>query len=172
MALKKRGFKVDRLLNQEREERLRLKAEHEHRHAVQRPEDGKPSQSIQQPDDDGQSTRSSTTLAPTLPPSSPTRTSTDPGKRSSILDQIAKRKSGNGLMGKLPSFMDSMPGAFNAMRNSAERNAGQSMQNGAGGGGAVGSSNQHTTKEVSPNTRGFQFPLLTSVAAEFDGQYP
>lgn len=164
MALKKRGFKVDRLLNQEREDRLRLKAEQEQRKASQRQEIEKGS--AQPYEDDDESIRSGTTMAPSIPPSPPSQSSVESGKRPSILDQIAKRKSGNGLMGKLPSFMDSMPGAFNSMRNG--NNGPSSAQNGSVAARGGGPPDSRTTKEVGPTSTSGRYMLTLSQPSSMD----
>lgn len=147
MALKKRGFNVDRLLNQEREERLRVQAEREQRQQ----------QPVQRYDNDKQSIRSENTNGPST--ASSTLADSPP---SSILDQVAKRKPG--FMGKLPSFMESMPGSFNSKRNSGSarlpslpptETGGSAISNAAANGsggparGGSGGAPGHTTKEVS-----------------------
>lgn len=131
MALKKRGFNVDRLLNQEREDRLRIRAEEEQKHiARQKP--------VQQYPDDKQSVKSTTS-----------------GSGSSVVEMSTQKKSpfnGNGLIGKLPSFMNSMPGAFNPNKRGSSSGprtskAGQD-QIARGPGSAAGPAPGHTTKEV------------------------
>jgi hypothetical protein len=154
-ALKKRGFNVDRLLNQEREDRLRLRAEQEERQSVQRANNEK--QSLPPRNTDADSLVSSDVSTAT--------NSTVKDKRSpSILDHIGKKNpfiNGGGSRETLLSkITDQMPGAFNQKLTSARGSSNppakpassQSGQVGPGHGPATGNAPGHTTKEVSVDT--------------------
>lgn len=145
MALKKRGFNVDRLLNQEREERLRIQAERDQQYQNRQQQSQQQHhqhqiESENAPDSDKQSIRSSM---------ADDASSIKNEKSSSIMDQIAKKRpfsgGGNGFMGmgKMPGLLDSMPGAFNPNRS------GKPAIKGAGGAGGAGPAPGHSTKEVS-----------------------
>ena len=157
-ALKKRGFNVDRLLNQEREERLRSQAEQEERKSIQRYDAEKqslrPSTAGFTPDPSSSSIDSHSTSGP--------KSTVMDKIQSSILDQVAKKKpfGPGGLLGNRAPNLPQMPGAFNSGTKGAgiqapdevsdkitpwhEGAAGQS-----GRGSANGQAPGHTTKEVS-----------------------
>lgn len=117
VALKKRGFNVDRLLNQQREQRLRSQAEASR-------ESNSASLIDQQP-----TTLSDKSSSPAGQVAKrPESTVANNGTSSSIMDQVAKRNPfmPSGLKGKLPSIgamMDNMPGAFNSKRASDQSSA-------------------------------------------------
>jgi len=117
VALKKRGFNVDRLLNQQREQRLRSQAESAR-------ESNNQVATLDQRSA-GTSEKGAKALEPPSPAGAlakrPESIGSSNGTGSSILEQVAKRNPfmPNSLKGKLPSFMDSMPGAFNSKRGSS-----------------------------------------------------
>jgi hypothetical protein len=124
VALKKRGFNVDRLLNQQREQRLRSQAEATRETNTAPSTTGQQSTSI--------SEKGAKALESSSSPSSGMITkrpesvaSGSSGTGSSIMEQVAKRNPfmPSGLKGKLPNFMDSMPGAFNSKRGSSSTGA-------------------------------------------------
>jgi hypothetical protein len=122
VALKKRGFNVDRLLNQQREQRLRSQAESSR-------ESNNQVATLDQRSA-GTSEKGSKALESPSPAGAlakrPESTGSSNGTGSSIMEQVAKRNPfmPNSLKGKLPSFMDSMPGAFNSKRGSSSTNQG------------------------------------------------
>lgn len=150
MALKKRGFNVDRLLNQEREDRLRVRAEHEDRQSIQRYE----KQPEKQPEGPSNPDSNRLTASPTATPPKPTvmnRIS------SSIMEQVSQKKPfGSGaMMNKMPKIPNQMPGAFNAASSGAgAQPPTQSLldHDRAGRGQGSAPAPGHTTKEGSLDT--------------------
>ena len=124
VALKKRGFNVDRLLNQQREQRLRAQAEDDREVKYNPP----PS------DSNYDSGPQALTTAPASSSGSglggmtkrPESIGSGSGTGSSIMDQVAKKNPfmPGGFKGKLPSFMENMPGAFNSKKASSSATRG------------------------------------------------
>ena len=124
VALKKRGFNVDRLLNQQREQRLRAQAEDDREVKYNPP----PS------DSNYDSGPQALTAAPASSSGSgpggmtkrPESIGSGSNTGSSIMDQVAKKNPfmPGGFKGKLPSFMENMPGAFNSKKASSSATRG------------------------------------------------
>jgi hypothetical protein len=123
VALKKRGFNVDRLLNQQREQRLRSQAESSRESNNQIATLDQRSAGTSEK---GVKTLESSSSSNGVVAKRPESTASSNGTGSSIIEQVAKRNPfmPNSLKGKLPSFMDSMPGAFNSKRGSSSTNQG------------------------------------------------
>lgn len=152
MALKKRGFNVDRILNQKREEKMRLQAEavrDREKNAAAAAEakanaDAKASSAIPWPGSDATSSRPESVMSSnTAPPDYESRLSSQTdrmstgngdndhasGKGKGFLDRLRGRKSsgtGAGSTGGMPS----MPGGFGSLGAGV-----QDAINRAGGGG-------------------------------------
>lgn len=149
MALKKRGFNVDRILNQQREERLRLQAE-----AVR--ERGKAAEAAQlsavspSPQAISASARDDQSIMTDSSDTAVTSTAGDDksGKRKSLFNRFRRdSKSGGPTMPGLGGIgMPSLPGLSGA-------GIGAGLGPGAGGGlgglGVVGGAGSTTTKRVS-----------------------
>lgn len=142
MHLKKRGFNVDRILNQQREERLRVKAEAARDQEKQRAAES-------QLTDDSQSIRSDTTTSTVLDksPESNTNSAYAAGKTKGLLDKL--RRSSKDLKSPSMPSMPGMPGGFtnNMMKGmSGSRSSSSGMgQDGSSAGRAPST----TTKRVS-----------------------
>jgi hypothetical protein len=108
VALRKRGFNVDRILNQQREERLRIKAEaareREERHALEK--------APVPTDVDASSDGTSQTAVDTT--GSGVSTSSSPNGKRGLFDRL--RRSSRDMKDKLPPpKTPTMPGAFDGM---------------------------------------------------------
>lgn len=115
VALKKRGFNVDRLLNQQREQRLRSQAE------ASRESNNQSSTIDQQSNSMSEKGARALDSAPDGQVAKKPESIGTSGSGSSIMEQVTKRNPfmPNGLRAKLPNFMDNMPGAFNSKRGSS-----------------------------------------------------
>lgn len=164
MALKKRGFHVDRILNQQREERMRLKAEAVRDRDRERSEQPSPATILSNTQNNTSGTKA------ILPPSGSTQYPNGSDKASSETDSLISIPDSSLTPGPGPSSADSkrrpsmlekfrqarasrnpsissssastrhegqgpsMPGAFGPMSPSPPRGAGQGLGIGAGAG--------------------------------------
>ena len=124
VALKKRGFNVDRLLNQQREQRLRAQAEDDRETQSRNPP------SVPDYDSDAKALTTAPASSSGSGPGGMTKRPESIGSGSntgsSIMDQVAKKNPfmPGGFKGKLPSFMENMPGAFNSKKASSSATRG------------------------------------------------
>jgi hypothetical protein len=177
VALKKRGFNVDRLLNQQREQKLRSQAEAS-READQRRSQAEEALRLKETTNANSPAtlggRGKSEGSPLLSDDAshgamtPSAVIQDREHGSSIMEQVAKKNPfmHGGLKAKLPSFMDRIPGAFNPRKGADESSPSVS---GLGSGSGLRGSQQSTKQVSSPLT--YYRKKLRSPAQRHEG-YP
>lgn len=156
MALKKRGFNVDRILNQQREERLRLQAEtardrEKAANEARAAEDAKASSSIPWPGSSPKGKGDREDAQSILSEGSQnTAVGSDTGtggksKSLSLIDRLKRRSSKSGSMDGLPP----MPGALPGMSSQGGGGLGGFGGSRSGSGGGVSGGGNTSTKRVS-----------------------
>lgn len=173
MALKKRGFNVDRMLNQQREERLRLQAEAvRDREKTKSTEDAKASSMIPwpgSPSKGGSTTGEDTaSLLSNESQSTGTAVASDSGGKSKFWDKIKNRRSsdkGGGLT--MPGAMPGMPsmsdiGSGSVLGGMLSELRGAGARGSGSGGGGPGTSTKRVSSEVSLHNQKKRIKLTDS----------